>query len=99
MTQSEFIQAAYQIQKKQLDLNLLMDLAQLTEKEKNMAVSQPVADLITKFDAATDAIAARIQRLIDSSGTLSDDDKTALQGEVDKLNKLGQDPENPVPTV
>lgn len=62
-----------------------------------MPVSGPVAALIAEFDAATDAIAARIQKLIDNSGQLSDEDKAALQGEVDKLNVLGQDPNNPVP--
>lgn len=61
-----------------------------------MAVSPAVAALIAKFDAATDAIAARIQRLIDA-GTLSAEDQAALQGEVDKLTTLGKDPDNPVP--
>lgn len=62
-----------------------------------MAVSPAVAALITEFDTATDAIAARIQTLINNSGTLSADDKAALQAEVDKLNLLGQDPNQPVP--
>lgn len=63
-----------------------------------MAVDPKVADLITEFDTATDAIAARIQRLIDAGG-LSPESQAALQNEVDKLNQLGQDPNNPVPPV
>ena len=55
--------------------------------------------LITEFDTATDAIAARIQKLIDTSTTLSADDTAALQAEVNKLNLLGQDPNNPVPAA
>jgi hypothetical protein len=66
-------------------------------ENSNMPVSQQVADLITQFDSATDKIAARIQNLIASSMTLSAADTAALQAEVDKLNLLGQDPNNPVP--
>lgn len=61
-----------------------------------MAVDPKVAALITEFDTATDAIAARIQRLINAGG-LNADSQAALQAEVDKLNALGQDPQNPVP--
>jgi len=63
----------------------------------NMAVDPKVAELITKFDNATDAIAARIQRMIDAGG-LNPESQAALQAEVDKLNLLGQDPANPVPS-
>jgi len=62
-----------------------------------MAVDPKVAELITKFDNATDAIAARIQRMIDAGG-LNPESQAALQAEVDKLNLLGQDPANPVPS-
>lgn len=61
-------------------------------------VDPKVAALITEFDAATDKIAARIQSLIDAGG-LSVESAAALQGEVDKLNTLGQDPANPVPVA
>lgn len=62
-----------------------------------MSVSPPVAALIQLFDTATDAIASRIQRLIDKQASLSEEDKAAFQGEIDKLNSLGKDPEEPVP--
>jgi len=77
----------------------LLSIAELSEKkeEANMAVSNELAQFITKIDAATDAIAARIQNLINTSHTLTDDDKAALQAEVDKLNLLGQDVNNPIP--
>ena len=62
-----------------------------------MAVSQPVAQLVGEFDVASNAIAARIQTLINNSQTLSADDTKALQDEVDKLTALGKDPANPIP--
>ncbi len=61
-------------------------------------IDPKVAELITKFDAATDKIAARIQKLIDAGG-LSAESTAALQGEVDKLNLLGQDAADPIPTA
>ena len=94
MTNLEALVIGHRIQRRLLLVNQAIDLAQL--KEKDMAVSPVVADLIAKFDVATDKIAARIQALI-NAGTLSPEDQAALQGEVDKLNLLGQDPNNPVP--
>lgn len=60
-------------------------------------VDPKVAALIAEFDTATNAIAARIQRLIDAGG-LSPESQAALEGEVAKLTALGSDPEAPVPT-
>jgi len=59
-------------------------------------VDPKVAALITEFDQATDKIASRIQKQIDTGG-LNAESQAALQAEVDKLNALGQDPANPVP--
>lgn len=95
MTNLEALTISQRIERRLLRIRQMLDIHDL--KEPNMAVSQAVADLIAAFDAATDKIAARIAALIASSGTLSADDKTALQAEVDKLNVLGQDPNNPVP--
>lgn len=61
-----------------------------------MPVDPKVAALITQFDAATNAIAARIQKLIDAGG-LNAESEAALQAEVTKLTALGADPEVPVP--
>jgi methyl-accepting chemotaxis protein len=61
-------------------------------------MTQELKDFIAAVDAATDKIAARIQKLVDNS-SLSDADKKTLQVEVDKLNALGQDPANPIPPV
>ena len=52
-----------------------------------------------KIDEATNAVAARIQTLIDklAAGTLTSEElATALQPEVDKLQAMAQDPANPV---
>jgi hypothetical protein len=96
MTNLEALVISHRIQLRLLRLNQALDLMGL--KEKDMAVSAAVAALITEFDQATDKIAARIQTLI-NQGTLSTDDAAALQAEVDKLNLLGQDPNNPVPAA
>ena len=96
MTNLEALVISHRIQLRLLRLNQALDLMGL--KEKDMAVSAAVAALITEIDQATDKIAARIQTLIDK-GTLSADDTAALQAEVDKLNLLGQDPNNPVPAA
>ncbi len=97
MTRIEALQAQFRIDSRLLRINLALDIAELTEQEKNMAVDAAAAALIAAFDAATDKIAARIQKLIDASTTLSADDQAAFQAEVDKLNKLGEDPTNPIP--
>lgn len=61
-------------------------------------IDPKVAALIAEFDAATNAIAARIQRLIDAGG-LTAESQAAFQSEVDKLNALGADPAQPVPAA
>lgn len=59
--------------------------------------------LIKKFDDATSAIAARLQKLIDlaaANGSATEAQiRAALQPDLDKLTALGQDPANPVPTT
>jgi len=67
---------------------------QLTQEIHNMTAE--LTKFIAAVDAATDKIAARIQKLIDAS-SLNDADRATLQAEVDKLNLLGQDPANPIP--
>ena len=62
-----------------------------------MAVDPQITAILAEFDTATNAIAVRIQRIIDT-GTLSADSRAALQQEIAKLNLLGQDPTNPIPT-
>lgn len=66
------------------------------------AMTQATTELIAKFDAATNKIAARIQKLTDAvaaSGTLTPEDKVAFEKVVADLEALGADPANPVPTV
>lgn len=99
MTQLEFIQKLHQHQIELLKLSQYLEIAQLTEEEKNMPVSQPVADLCAKFDAATSAVAAEIAALVAKQNTLSPEDTAAFQAQIDKLTALGADPANPVPTV
>jgi hypothetical protein len=85
------------IEARMLHINHLLDLEAEGKKETTM-IDPKVAKLITEFDAATNAIAARIQKLIDAGG-LNPESEAALQAEVDKLTALGQDPANPVPTA
>lgn len=97
MTKLELLKREHRIQRRLLHLEQVLDENDLIRSgEQDTMVDPKVATLITQFDAATDKIAARIQKLIDAGG-LSDDSAAALQAEVDKLNSLGQDPNNPVP--
>lgn len=96
MTNLEALRLLQRIEHRLLDITQALDAHDLEEQE--MPIQPAIADLITQFDSATDKIAARIQKLIDD-GSFSPEDKAALQAEVDKLNILGQDPANPVPTV
>ncbi len=57
MTTIEFFQQMHQLQHKMLSLEQLLDISDLTEEEKNTVIDPKVADLITKFDAATNSLA------------------------------------------
>jgi hypothetical protein len=97
MKNKEALAIMQRIQRTILCIEQMVEAA--LQENADMAVSPEVAALIAKFDTATDLIAARIQKLINASTTLSAEDQAALQSEVDKLNLLGQDPANPVPPV
>ncbi len=72
----------------------------IMEKIEDMSqVLDQVKDFAAKIDEATNAIAARIQTLIDkiNAGTATPEEIAAvLQPEVDRLTELGKDPSNPV---
>jgi hypothetical protein len=73
---------------------------QIMERLEDMSeVIDQVKDFAAKIDAATNAIAIRIQTLIDkiNAGTATPEEIAAvLQPEVDRLTELGKDPTNPV---
>lgn len=62
-----------------------------------------IAALLTQIDAATTAIGARLQKLIDNAANAgqltSAEIAAALQPEVDRLTAMAADPNNPVPTT
>lgn len=61
-----------------------------------MAVDPRITQLLADFDAATNAISARIQALMDqiAAGTVDNDAiVAALSAEKDKLDALGKSPE------
>jgi|ERR1700733_532988 len=101
MTTLDALLIAQRIEIRLLKMKHLLDVCDLKEKgEDTMAVSPAVAAIITQFDTATDAIAARMQRYIDkinAGQTLSADDLAAFQAENDKLTALGKDPADPIP--
>jgi hypothetical protein len=70
----------------------------LERMSKMSQVLDQIKDYAAKIDEATNAIAARIQTLIDkvNAGTATPEEISAvLQPEVDKLTELGKDPTNP----
>ena len=95
MTNIEQLRILHKIQRALLATKQALDIAEARSQGETM-VDPKVAALITEFDQATDKIASRIQKLIDAGG-LSAESQAALQAEADKLNALGQDPNNPVP--
>lgn len=93
MTQMQTLQALHSIQDKLLAAAQGLDI--LLIKEKHMAVDPTITAVIAQIDDATNAIAARIQKLIDAanaSGSVSAAEVVAALGpEVAKLQALGAD--------
>ncbi len=87
MTKLEMYQKLHKIQHNLLTLNQQLDIATL--QGANEMVSPSVQAILDAVDAATNAIAARIQALIDASG-LSADEKAAFAAEITKLEALGK---------
>ncbi len=72
----------------------------ILERIEDMSqVLDQIKDFAAKIDVATNAVAARIQALIDkvNAGTATPEEIAAvLQPEVDRLTEMGKDPSNPV---
>jgi methyl-accepting chemotaxis protein len=67
--------------------------------ESTSQVLNQIRDFAAKIDEATNAIAARIQTLVDkvNAGTATPEEIAAvLQPEVDRLTELGKDPVKPL---
>lgn len=98
MTNIEALKIAQRIERNLLRIRQMLDLSELQKGgEADMPVSPQAAALISQFDDATNAIAARIAALVSAQPGISADDQAAFQAEVDKLKSLGADPNNPVP--
>lgn len=71
------------------------------QEEIKLMLSAETTAVLKAIDDATTAIAARIQKLIDlaaSQGSVTEAEiRAALAPEVEKLNALAVDPNNPVP--
>ena len=78
---------------------ILSNQTLILERMENMSqVLDQVRDFAAKIDEATNAIAARIQTLVDkvNAGTATPEEIAAvLQPEVDRLTEMGKDPSNP----
>lgn len=77
-------------------------LAEFKELVKSMTTK--LSDVISQIDAATNAVATRLDALLAKVGTgMSDADVTEAQTELasirDHLKATGSDPANPVPVV
>ena len=75
---------------------IIINQERIIERVNAMSqVLDQIKDYAAKIDDATNAIAARIQALIDkvNAGTATPEEISAvLQPEVDKLSELGKDP-------
>jgi len=74
----------------------------LSIKESLMALSDDLTALVSQIDTATNLVADRLAALTAQiKNSMTDDEvsslKTSLQGEIDKLKAMGQNPENPIP--
>lgn len=78
---------------------ILSNQTHILERIESMSqVLDQVRDFAAKIDEATNAIAARIQTLVDkiNAGTATPEEIAAvLQPEVDRLTEMGKDPSNP----
>lgn len=95
MTQKELVEKLHIIQSRLVVIQQALDIIEI---ERNpMAVDPIVANLVSQFDEATNAVAARIERIKAANPQLSPESQAAIQSEIDKLKSLGQDPANPIP--
>jgi hypothetical protein len=97
MNRKEFVKITQRITRNLLTAAQTLEILEL--ENPDMPVSPDVAAVIAEFDTATNAIADRIQRLINRPNSpLSAEDKAAFSAEVVKLQALGKDPEEPIPS-
>ncbi len=91
MSEAEFRHAVL------LALHTIQDKLQ----EIETLMQKETSDVIKAIDAATTAVATRLQKLIDlaaTNGSATEAEiRAALQPEVDRLTAMGTDPTNPVP--
>ena len=97
-TNRNVIDRLYQALLAAIELERTVVLATLKEEE----VDQATKDLIARLDVATNAIAAKIQKLIDAANaagtaTAAEID-SALSPVVTQLESMGADQSNPLPT-
>jgi methyl-accepting chemotaxis protein len=78
---------------------ILSNQTLIIERIESMSqVLDQVRDFAAKIDEATNAIAAKIQTLVDkvNAGTATPEEIAAvLQPEIDRLTEMGKDPSNP----
>lgn len=101
MTNAEALQFLHRMQRNLLLVDQGLNI--LTLKETSEMLDITISKIIQDLDTATNAVAARLQKLIDAAkaaGSLSVAEVVAaLQPEVDRLTALGKDPSDPVPAV
>lgn len=93
MTNVELLQTLQRIQNSVAVMKQILDVEDLKKQGEATMVDPKIAEIASLMDAATNAIAARIQRLIDAGG-LSPESEAVLRAEVANLQALGQDPNN-----
>jgi hypothetical protein len=67
-------------------------------ERKLNAMHEEMTAFFTRLDKATDAIAARLEKLT-TDPALPAEIKAKLEEEITRLEAMGKDPENPLPTA
>ncbi len=99
MTHIEALDIQHQIELNTLKIRQALDRFELAQnKEKAaMAVNPQLQAFLDQMNQATTAIGARIAAILANAQGLNADDQAALQAEVQNLNALAADPNNPTP--
>jgi len=96
MTGLEALKLRQKIERTVLGLKHAVQRAEFSRKEEMADVNQEIEDFLTQMDAATTAVASRIEAIL-AGVSLTPETRARLATELADLRALAADPTNPVP--